>query len=46
MQIIVFTLKEKYYAIPTEDVEEIVKEMPHTHVPKAPYWIYRTDLAW
>ena len=39
MQIIVFTLKEKYYAIPTEDVEEIVKEMPHTHVPKAPSWV-------
>ena len=39
MQIIVFTLKEKYYAIPTEDVEEIVKEMPHTHVPKATSWV-------
>jgi purine-binding chemotaxis protein CheW len=39
MQIIVFTLKEKYYAIPTEDVEEIVKEMPFTHVPKAPSWV-------
>lgn len=39
MQIIVFTLKEKYYAIPTEDVEEIVKEMPLTRVPKAPYWV-------
>ena len=39
MQIIVFTLKEKYYAIPTEGVEEIVKEMPHTHVPKAPSWV-------
>jgi purine-binding chemotaxis protein CheW len=39
MQIIVFTLKEKYYAIPTEDVEEIVKEMPFTHVPKAPFWV-------
>lgn len=39
MQIIVFTLKEKYYAIPTEDVEEIVKEMPHTYVPKAPSWV-------
>ena len=39
MQIVDFTLKEKYYAIPTEDVEEIVKEMPHTHVPKAPSWV-------
>ena len=39
MQIIVFALKEKYYAMPTEDVEEIVKEMPHTHVPKAPSWV-------
>ena len=39
MQIIVFTLNDKYYAIDTEQVEEISKNIPSTIVPNAPYWI-------
>lgn len=39
MQIIVFTLNDKYYAINTEQVEEISRNIPSTIVPNAPYWI-------
>ena len=39
MQIIVFTLNDKYYAINTEHVEEISRNIPSTRVPSAPYWI-------
>jgi len=39
MQIIVFTLNEKYYAIETDKVEEISKKIPSTTVPNSPNWV-------
>lgn len=39
MQIIVFTLEEKFYAIRTDRVEEISKTMDFTIVPNAPDWV-------
>ena len=39
MQIIVFTLNEKHYAITTDKVEEISKQIPSTVVPNAPDWV-------
>lgn len=39
MQIIVFTLNNTHYAINTEHVEEISKNISSTTVPNAPYWI-------
>jgi purine-binding chemotaxis protein CheW len=39
MQIIVFTLGEKHYAISTEKVEEISRRIPSTTVPNAPDWV-------
>lgn len=39
MQIIVFTLGEKYYAFNSEKVEEISKLIESTTVPKSPAWI-------
>ena len=39
MQIIVFTLKDKYYAMSTDKVEEISKKIPSTKVPNSPTWV-------
>lgn len=39
MQIIVFTLSEKYYAISTDNVDEISNKIPATIVPNAPDWV-------
>lgn len=39
MQIIVFTLGEKYYAISTEKVDEISKKIPSTNIPNSPQWV-------
>lgn len=39
MQIIVFTLDEKYYAISTDRVEEISVNLAFTVVPNAPDWV-------
>lgn len=39
MQIIVFSLNEKYYAITTDKVEEISKQIPSTNVPNSPDWV-------
>ena len=39
MQIIVFTLGEKYYAISTEKVDEISKKIPSTNIPNSPEWV-------
>ena len=39
MQIIVFSLGEKHYAISTDKVEEISKRIPSTVVPNAPDWV-------
>lgn len=39
MQIIVFTLGDKYYALRTDNVEEISKDMAITKVPNAPIWV-------
>ena len=39
MQIIIFKLKEKYYALNTDIVEEIIKETPCTNVPNSPDWV-------
>ncbi|MFZ7131514.1 MAG: chemotaxis protein CheW [Eubacteriales bacterium] len=39
MQIIIFTLGEKYYAISTDEVDEISKEIPSTNVPNSPEWV-------
>lgn len=39
MQIIIFKLKEKYYALQTDEVEEITKNMEYTNVPNAPPWV-------
>ncbi len=39
MQIIVFTLGEQYYAMKSENVEEITTMQESTVVPKAPHYI-------
>ncbi len=39
MQIIIFTLCEEYYAINTENVDEISENIKITRVPNAPDWI-------
>ena len=39
MQIIVFTLSDKYYAIGTDRVEEITKDLAFTLVPNSPDWV-------
>jgi purine-binding chemotaxis protein CheW len=39
MQIIVFTLGDKYYAVNSDKVEEISKMIDSTFVPNAPHWI-------
>ena len=39
MQIIVFTLSDKYYAISTDRVEEITKHLAFTLVPNSPDWV-------
>ena len=39
MQIIVFTLGEKRYAIPTDKVEEIIRNTDSTKVPNSPNWV-------
>jgi len=39
MQIVVFTLEDKEYAINSTTVEEIIKMMDSTVVPKSPAWI-------
>lgn len=39
MQVIVFSLNEKLFAIPTNKVSEITKSMPLIKVPNAPDWI-------
>ena len=39
MQIIVFTLNNKHYAIETNMVEEISKKIPSTLVPNSPDWV-------
>ena len=38
-QIIVFTLNNKYYAFPSESVEEIIKKMTWTTIPQSPEWV-------
>ena len=38
MQIIIFTLNDKYYAIDTAEVEEITKTISLTHVPNSENW--------
>lgn len=39
MQIIIFKLKEKHYALDTYIVDEIIKDASSTNVPNAPDWI-------
>ncbi|MPW24762.1 chemotaxis protein CheW [Alkalibaculum sp. M08DMB] len=39
MQIIIFTLSDKYYAIRTDKVEEISKKITSTMVPNSPDWV-------
>jgi purine-binding chemotaxis protein CheW len=39
MQIIVFTLNDNNYAITTDMVEEISRDIPSTIVPNAPNWV-------
>lgn len=39
MQIIIFKLMEKYYALDTYMVDEIVEEASSTNVPNAPDWV-------
>lgn len=39
MQIIIFKLKDKFYALNTEIVEEITKHSASTNVPNAPKWV-------
>ncbi len=38
MQIIVFTLNDKYYAIDTENIDEITKTISLTNVPNSEDW--------
>lgn len=39
MQIIIFKLRNKYYAVGTDKVEEITKTTNSTNVPNAPEWV-------
>lgn len=39
MQIIVFKLNQKHFAIATEKIEEITKLLPSINVPKSPYGV-------
>lgn len=39
MQIIVFKLSDKHFAIATEKIEEITKLLPSINVPKSPYGV-------
>ncbi len=39
MQIILFTLNDRHYAISTDMVEEISKQIPSTNVPNSPDWV-------
>lgn len=39
MQIIVFTLGEKYYALDTQNVKEISINMDSSHIPNAADWV-------
>lgn len=39
MQIIIFTLGDQYYALRTDKVEEISKNIAITKVPNSPIWI-------
>ncbi|MDR7869621.1 MAG: chemotaxis protein CheW [Tissierellaceae bacterium] len=39
MQIIIFKLMDKYYALNTDMVEEIIKKSPSTNVPNSPDWV-------
>lgn len=39
MQIIIFKLRDKYYALNTDMVEEISKMITSTKVPNAPQWV-------
>ena len=39
MQIIIFTLSDKYYGICTDIVEEITNNQNSTNVPNAPNWV-------
>lgn len=39
MQIIVFTLNDKHYAITTDKVDEISKQIQSTLVPNSPDWV-------
>lgn len=39
MQIVMFTIKEKYYVIESKNVEEITQRVTWTHVPTAPKWV-------
>jgi len=39
MQIILFTLNDRHYAISTDMVEEISKQIPSTNVPNSPEWV-------
>ena len=39
MQVIVFSLNNKLFALPTNNVSEITKSMTSIKVPNAPYWV-------
>lgn len=39
MQMIIFTLNEKYYAFSSENVEEITTKMACAPVPQSPAWV-------
>lgn len=39
LQIIIFTLNDKYYGISTDQVEEISKKITSTMVPNSPDWV-------
>lgn len=39
MQIVIFTIKENYYAIESKNIEEITQQLTWTAVPTAPEWV-------
>lgn len=39
MQLVIFSLQNKLYGIPSENVEEITENVDWTEVPKSPSWI-------
>lgn len=39
MQIVMFTIGDKYYAIDTKSVEEITQRLTWTAIPTAPKWV-------